>query len=114
MKPFIKNCSQNQELSIVNGTEKMVLVWEFGGDNLDGVSCQRENEGTLLSIFKDVQTLTNNNFKLTIDNIHPSNSGNYTCTVYSQWGEAQSRKIQVTITSEWPNFSNCSTYTLFY
>ncbi|XP_065918161.1 basement membrane-specific heparan sulfate proteoglycan core protein-like isoform X2 [Dysidea avara] len=98
VKPFIKNCSHNQELSIVNGTEKMVLVWEFGGDDLDGVSCQRENEGTLLSIFKDVQTLTNNNFELTIDNIRPSNSGNYTCTVYSQWGEAQSRKIQVIIT----------------
>ena len=98
VKPIVKNCSQNQELSIVNGTEKMILVWEFGGDDLYNVTCQRENKGTLLTIFMDI--LTNYNFELTIDDIRPSNSGNYTCTVHSQWGVAKSRKVQVSITSE--------------
>ena len=38
--------------------------------------------------------------QLVITRAHPEHSGEYRCIAYSQWGVAQSRNVQVTITSE--------------
>ena len=105
MKPIIKNCSPNQDLSVISGTERVVLVWEFGGDDLDGITCQRKNYGTQETILQDLYILTNYSFELVLDEVCPSDSGEYSCTVYSQWGVAQSRKVKVNITSEFLLFT---------
>ena len=51
---------------------------------------------------RNKSSLSNDNRTLTINisKARPTYSGKYRCVVYSQWGVAQSRNVQVTITSK--------------
>ena len=82
----------------------MTLTCIFTGDNIAGGYWERISSGpipdnnnksilTSLSIEKTMLTIT-------INGAHPRYTGNYRCVIYSKWGVAQSRNVQVTITSK--------------
>ena len=79
----------------------MTLTCKVTGDDITGGYWERVNDDPLpvnnnmSSLSNDKRTLT-----ITIRRARPTHSGMYHCVVYSQWGVAQSRNIQVTITSE--------------
>ena len=70
------------------------------GDDITGGYWEKVNDDPLpvrnnmSSLSNDKRTLT-----ITISRARPTHSGKYRCVVYSQWGVAQSRNVQVTITS---------------
>ena len=93
--------SDDQQLSIVSGNEEVMLTCNVNGDDITGGYWERMNNDSLpvsnnmSSLSNDKRTLT-----ITISRAHPTHSGMYRCVVYSQWGVAQSRNVQVTITSK--------------
>ena len=93
--------SDDQVLSIVSGNEQVMLTCNVNGDDITGGYWERVNDDPLpnkknmSSLSNDKRTLT-----ITISRARPSHSGRYRCVVYSQWGVAQSRNVQVTITSK--------------
>ena len=92
--------SNNQQLSIVSGNEEVMLTCNVNGDDITGGYWERVNgplpaSRNLSSLSNDKRTLT-----ITISRVRPTHSGRYHCVVYSQWGVAQSRNVQVTITSK--------------
>ena len=87
-------------MSIVSGNEQVTLTCKVTGDNITGGYWERVNDDLLpvnnnRSRFNNKRTLT-----ITIRRARPTHSGMYRCVVYSQWGVAQSRNVQVTITSK--------------
>ena len=79
----------------------MTLICGVTGDNITGGYWERVNDDPLpvnnnmSSLSNDKRTLT-----ITIRRVRPTHSGMYRCVVYSQWGVAQSRNVEVTITSK--------------
>ena len=79
----------------------MTLTCEVIGDDITGGYWERVKDNPLpvnnnmSSLSNDKRTLT-----ITIRRARPTHSGMYRCVVYSQWGVAQSRNIQVNITSK--------------
>jgi len=76
-----------------------MLTCEFSGDDIIIVYWERLNNGSLSS--NNNITMVNSDktrLVLSITEARPSHSGLYRCVVYSQWGEAQSKNIHVSIT----------------
>ena len=71
------------------------------GDDFIGVYWERVNNDPLPNRI-NMSSLSNNKrtLTITISRARPTHSGMYRCVVYSQWGVAQSRNVQVTITSK--------------
>ena len=87
-------------MSIVSGNEQVTLTCKVTGDDITGGYWERVNDDLLpvnnnRSRFNNKRTLS-----ITIRRARPTHSGMYRCVVYSQWGVAQSRNVQVTITSK--------------
>ena len=91
----------DQVLSIVSDNKEVMLTCNVNGDDITGGYWERMNNDSLpvsnnmSSLSNDKRTLT-----ITISRARPTHSGMYHCVVYSQWGVAQSRNVQVTITSK--------------
>ena len=90
----------DQQLSIVSDNEEAMLTCNVNGDDITGGYWERVNDplpvsNNMSSLSNDKRTLT-----ITISRARPTHSGRYRCVVYSQWGVAQSRNVQVTITSK--------------
>ena len=100
--------SDGQVLSIVSGNEKVMLTCNVNGDDITGGYWERVNDGPLPNNINNTSSLSNDKRRLTITirRARPTHSGMYRCVVYSQWGVAQSRNVQVTITSK----SNCQVH----
>ena len=98
--PKITRSPKNQSLSIVSSDEQVMLTCRFTGDSITGGYWESVNNDNPVSNNKS--TLNNNRRALTITirGARPTHSGRYRCIVYSQWGVAQSRNVQVTITSK--------------
>ena len=97
-KPKITNNPSNKLLEVVSGNEQVTLTCEVTGDDIAGGYWERQNGpvgNNVSSLSDDKSTLTIN-----IGKARPEHSGRYRCVAYSQWGVAQSRNVQVTITSE--------------
>ena len=79
----------------------MTLTCEVTGDDIAGGYWERQNGGPL-PVRNNVSSLSDDKSMLTINigKARPEHSGRYHCIVYSQWGVAQSRNVQVIITSE--------------
>ena len=88
-------------LSIVSGNEEVTLTCNVNGDDITGGYWERvidnplPNQRNISSLSNDKRTLT-----ITISRARSTHSGRYRCVVYSQWGVARSRNVQVTITSK--------------
>ena len=99
--PRITNNPSDVQLSIVRGDEQVTLTCIFTGDDINGSYWERVSSGPLsnsnnISILSiDKTTLT-----ITISRARSMHTGNYRCVVYSQWGVAQSRNVQVTVISK--------------
>ena len=91
-------------LSIVSDDEKVMLTCNGNGDNITGGYWERVN-GPLPDNRNNTSLLSNEKrtLTITIKRARPQHSGMYRCVVYSQWGVAQSRNVQVTITSKFNN-----------
>ena len=90
--------SDDEVLSIVGHNEKVMLTCNVTGDDITGGYWERvadSKQNNMSSLSNNKRTLT-----ITISRARPTHSGRYRCVVYSQWGVAQSRNIQVTITSK--------------
>ena len=82
----------------------MILTCNVTGDDITGGYWERVNDNELPN--RNNMTLLSKNKRtlaITISRAHPAHSGRYRCVVYSQWGVAQSRNVQVTITSKSKN-----------
>ena len=88
-------------LSIVSGNEEVMLTCNIHGDDITGGYWERVRHDPL-PVNNNMSSLSNDNrtLTITISRARPTHSGRYRCVVYSQWGVAQSRNIQVTITSK--------------
>ena len=99
--PKITKSSNNQQLSIVRRNQQVKLKCEVTGDDITGGYWERvksyslPNSSNISSLSNDKKTLT-----ITINKARPTYSGGYRCVVYSRWGVAQSRDVQVNITSK--------------
>ena len=81
----------------------MTLTCNVTGDDIIGGYWERARaNGGPLPDNKNMSSLRNNKrtITITITKAHPIHSGRYRCVAYSQWGVAQSRNVQVTITSK--------------
>ena len=91
-------------MSVVSGNEQVTLTCEVTGDDITGGYWERVNDNPLPAdnnrsiLYNDKRTLT-----MTIMKAHSNHSGMYRCIVYSQWGVAQSRNVQINITSKSDN-----------
>ena len=75
----------------------------MSGDDIAGGYWERVNRRSLNKGNNDsFSSLSYGNIiiQLNITEVRPKHSGSYRCVAYSQWGVAQSRNVQVTITSE--------------
>ena len=82
----------------------MPLTCIFTGDDIAGSYWERISSGPIpdnnnMSILTSL-SIEKTMLKTTINGARPLYSGYYRCVVYSQWGVAQSRNVQVTITSK--------------
>ena len=79
----------------------MTLICEVTGDDIIGGYWERVNNNPL-PVNNNMSSLSNGKrtLAITISTARPTHSGMYRCVVYSQWGLAQSRNVQVTITSK--------------
>ena len=88
-------------LSILSDNKEVMLTCNVNGDDIIGGYWERVNDDPLpvsnniSSLSNDKRTLT-----MTISRARPTHSGKYHCIAYSQWGVAQSKDVQVTITSK--------------
>ena len=100
-KPSITDSPSDQQLSIISGNQQVTLTCKVTGDDIAGGYWERMddvqymNRNNKSSLSDDKKTVT-----IKITKARPEHSGEYRCIAYSQWGVAQSRNIQVTITSE--------------
>ena len=79
-----------------------MLTCRMTGDDIIGSYWERVNSSSLPSK-NNMSSLGRNDktrLRLIISRARPTHSGRYRCVVYSQWGVAQSRNVQVTITSK--------------
>ena len=99
--PSITNNPSNEQQSIVIGNERVTLTCKVTGDDITGGYWERVN-GNPLPVNNNMSSLSNDKrtLTITIKRARPTHSGRYRCVVYSQWGVAQSRNVQVTITSK--------------
>ena len=99
-KPSITDSSADQQLSIISGNEQVTLTCKVTGDDIAGGYWERTDNVQLMK--SNMSSLRSNKrtIIMTITEVRPEHSGMYRCVAYSQWGVAQSRNIQVTITSE--------------
>ena len=99
--PKITKIPKNQQLSIVSGNELVTLTCRVTGDDITGGYWEKVNDDPL-PVNNNMSSLSNDKrtLKITIRSVRPTHSGRYRCVVYSQWGVAQSRNVQVTITSK--------------
>ena len=95
-KPSITNTSGDKELSIVSGNEELILTCIVNGDDITGAYWERTNG----SQHSNTSSLSNDTLTITISKARPTHSGRYRCVVYSHWVVAQSRNVQVNITSK--------------
>ena len=81
--------------------DRLTLTCNVTGDDIAGSYWERLNRISLNKADNDL-SLSNGNMtiQLSITKARPEHSGRYRCIVYSQWGVAKSRNVQVTITSE--------------
>ena len=81
--------------------DRLTLTCNITGDDIAGGYWERVNIKSLNKGNND-SSLSNGNttVQLIITRARPEHSGMYCCVAYSRWGVAQSKKIQVTITSE--------------
>ena len=88
-------------LKITSWNNNIILTCNVTGDDIAGGYWERVNRGSLNKGNND-SSLSNGNttVQLNIIKARPKHSGIYRCVTYSQWGVAQSRNVQVTITSE--------------
>ena len=100
VKPVVQSCSHNQELSVVNDKEMVTLTCEFNGDDIIAGYCLRGHGDKTFLFFKNADFNQNETKYFQMYKARPSNSGKYHCVVYSPWGVARSREIQVNITSK--------------
>ena len=100
-KPSITVSSSDQVLSIVSGNEQVTLTCKVTGNDIAGGYWERM-DGVQFMKKNNMSSLNNNNrtITMTITKARPEHTGRYYCVAYSQWGMAQSRNVQVTITSE--------------
>jgi len=100
-KPKVTNIVSDKQLKIVSDNEQVTLMCIVSGDDISGGYWERVNSGSL-SDRNNMSSLSNNNktIAMTINRARPEHSGRYRCVAYSQWGVAQSRNVQVTITSK--------------
>ena len=100
-KPTITNIPSSESLKVVSGNEQVTLTCEVTGDDITGGNWERRNGGPL-PVGNNMSSLSNDKsmLKMIISRARPEHSGRYHCVAYSQWGVAQSRNVQVTITSE--------------
>ena len=78
-----------------------MLTCNVNGDDITGGYWERVRDDSL-PVTNNMSSLSNDKriLTITISKAHPTHSGRYRCVVYSQWGVAQSRNVQVTITSK--------------
>ena len=100
-KPRITNNPSSESLQVVSGNEGVTLTCKVTGDDIAGGYWKRQN-GSPLPVGNNMSSLSNDKsmLKMIISRARPEHSGRYRCVAYSQWGVAQSRNVQVTITSE--------------
>ena len=90
--------SDDEVLSIVSGNEEVMLTCNVNGDDITGGYWERvdgSQQNNMSSLSNNKRMLT-----ITISKARPAHKGRYRCVVYSQWGVAESRNVQVTITSK--------------
>ena len=87
-------------MKIVSNKEKLTLTCNVTGDDIAGGYWESTSNVQLKN--RNVSSLSNDNrtIAMTISRLRHQHSGGYYCVAYSQWGVAQSRNVQVTITSE--------------
>ena len=100
-KPSITDSSGDQQLSIISSNEQVTLTCKVTGDDIAGGYWERM-DGVQLKNRNNMSSFSNDNRMVTINitKARPQHSGRYRCIAHSQWGVAQSRNVQVTITSE--------------
>ena len=86
-------------MSIVSGDNEAVLSCTVTGDDIIGSYWEKVNGDSLPNKI-NISSFRNNKRTLTITKVRPEHSGMYRCVAYSQWGVAESRIVQVNITSE--------------
>ena len=88
-------------LKITSGKDKLTLTCRVTGDDIAGGYWERVNH-ILLDSENNKSSLSNGNttIQLNITKARPDHSGKYRCVAYSPWGMAQSRNVEVNITSE--------------
>ena len=93
--------TSNPSKRIFSGNENVMLICKVTGDDIAGGYWERV-DGSLLPNKNNASSLHNDKtrVRLAINKAHPTHSGEYRCVAYSQWGVAQSRNVQVTITSK--------------
>ena len=91
----------NAKLNIVSRNENVTLSCTVTGDDITSGYWERVDGKSLQSI-NNMSSINDDKtrLQLVITKAHPKHSGKYRCIAYSQWGVAQSRGGQVTITSE--------------
>ena len=99
-KPSITASSADQQLSIISGYEQVTLTCKVTGDDIAGGYWERTDNVQLMK--SNMSSLKSNKrtIIMNITEVRPEHSGIYHCIACSQWGVAQSRNVQVTITSE--------------
>ena len=91
-------------MNIVNGDEQVTLTCSVFGDDISGVHWERvydeplPTQSNMSSLMENSPSVIS--LYLNITRARPRHSGRYRCVVYSEWGEAQSRNVQVTIISK--------------
>lgn len=100
-KPLIYNISSDKTVSVVSGHESVVLLCIVVGENITGGYWKKVN-GSLVSSHN--KSKLSHNHRKTVTKIHliitkarPTHSGEYQCTVYSQWAVVRSRNVQVIV-----------------
>ena len=79
----------------------MTLTCIFTGDDIAGSYWERISSGPIPDKYNmSILIIEKTTLTITINGAHPRYTGNYRCVVYSKWGVAQSRNVQVTITSK--------------
>ena len=99
-KPKVISDPRDVQVSVVSGSERVMLTCEVTGDDVTGY--WERLGGDPLPNKANMSSLTNDNttLQLIIAGARAEYSGMYRCVVYSQWGMAQSNNVIVIITSE--------------
>ena len=100
--------SSEQVVEIDSGHEKVTLTCGVIGEDITGGYWEKV-DGNLSSLHNKSKPLLHNHgktiLKMVIVRARPSNSGDYRCVVYNQWGVSKSRNVQVTIRGKEKHFT---------